>query len=159
MISRVSFPCYFTFGSLTIVTGGGAEGLVSVVGTSSPDASFPRRLDISLVNSSPSFSWRRSAELLLKLSPCSTNPYKITSMRDDGNVPIWQNCSILYAYKQKIDAVIVFKNHTMKTYGEVHVKLHTFLTFKLDEDKWSALCFRSFTTGERVFGTQWIQGL
>jgi hypothetical protein len=31
-------------------------------------------LDISLVNSSPSFSWRRSAAEALKQSPCSTKP-------------------------------------------------------------------------------------
>jgi hypothetical protein len=59
---------------------GGAEGLVNVVGTSSPDVNFPRRFDIWLVNSSPSFSCRRSAELLLKQSPCSTKPWKIILM-------------------------------------------------------------------------------
>ena len=54
--------------------GSGTDGLGNVVGTSSPDVSLARRLDISLVNSSPSFSWRRSAAEVLKQSPCSTKP-------------------------------------------------------------------------------------
>jgi hypothetical protein len=47
----------------------------------------------------------------------------------------------------------VLKHHAMKTYGEVAVKIHVFLTLVLDGGNWSASSPGRFTPGERAAGT------
>jgi len=44
--------------------------------------------------------------------------------------------STIIFFKGKV--VTVLKHHTTMPYGEVEVKLHTFLITALDKDKWSA---------------------
>jgi hypothetical protein len=46
----------------------------------------------------------------------------------------------------------------MKTYGEVNVQIHIFLTSALAGGEWSASRSGRFTSGERAAGTHWIGG-
>jgi hypothetical protein len=46
----------------------------------------------------------------------------------------------------------------MKTYGEVDVYIHIFLTSAIVRDEWSASRPCRFTPRERASGTNWIRG-
>jgi hypothetical protein len=46
-----------------------------------------------------------------------------------------------------VAVVLVLKDHVMKMYMGVEVKLHVFLTSALDGSKWSASCLGHFTLG------------
>jgi hypothetical protein len=46
----------------------------------------------------------------------------------------------------------------MKTYGEVDVYIHVYLTLALDEEEWSVSRIGCFTRGEIAPGAYWIGG-
>jgi hypothetical protein len=58
----------------------------------------------------------------------------------------------------RVKSLCLTKHHAMKTYGEVEVWLHTFLTSALVEGEWSASRPTRFTPGERVPGIHRIRG-
>jgi len=45
----------------------------------------------------------------------------------------------------------------MKTYGEVELQLHTFLTSVVDEDEWTASGHGRFTPREKAPSAHWIR--
>jgi len=61
----------------------------------------------------------------------------------------------------KIHSSIIFQSMQlhMKTYGEVEVQLHTFITLALGEGEWSASCPGKFIPKEKASSTNWIEGL
>jgi hypothetical protein len=49
-------------------------------------------------------------------------------------------------------SLFLIKYHAVKTYGEVKVHLHAFVTSALDRGEWSVSHHCSFAPGERAFG-------
>jgi hypothetical protein len=98
----------------------------------------------------------------MPMSPSESHPshicYKHRPSHPSSFDPNYLVKSTNYEASHKGKVVPEPKNQTMKTYEEVEVKLHAFLTSPLDGGEWSAWRSGRFISDRRSPCTHWIGG-
>ena len=89
---------------------------------------------------------------------CNSSKYEVDKRLLNKDTNIFLSGDPLWGWNLTVKCITVPLD-VMKTYREVEVQIHWFLTLGLDRGAWSASCPGRLLHGETLSGTYWIGGL